>query len=62
MTQTSLFALFLAMALAMAGAFTAGQMQLTLFVSAGCTVAAHMLAAFVGSQANRARERALRER
>lgn len=59
MNQTTLFGLFLAMALCVAGALTAGATQATLFIAAACTIAANLLAAFVNQQGNRARDRTL---
>ncbi len=60
MNQTTLFGLFLSMALGVAGAFTAGATQVTLFVAAGCAIVAMGLSAFVDQQGNRAREKILK--
>ncbi len=57
MTQTTLFAFFFTVLLALAGAFAAGETRTTLFMAAGCALAALMLSSLVEMAGYRERER-----
>lgn len=58
MSQVGLYSLCFVIVAGLAGAFTSGQTQLTLFLVGACAAIASLVAALIDVSANRARDRA----